>query len=111
MMLRMRAPVVGALAAALLTFAVACGDDDAESNDVRDTTTTTSEATAGTTASEFESYVGLTVDEAGAEADDDGRPWRIVEEDGEPLPVTLDHNPERLNFVVVDGRVTQVTTG
>ena len=64
-----------------------------------------------TTAAEFEAYIGLTVEAAGAKADGDGRPWRVVMEDGVAKPVTMDFNEQRLNFTVVDGKVTNVTTG
>ena len=107
---------------AVLAFAVgACGgDDDGDAADQpADATTTTSppddtsdDTTAeSTTPAEFEDYVGLPVDEAGAKAEADDRVWRVVMVDGESLPVTLDFNPTRLNFVVVDGAVTAVSTG
>ena len=32
-------------------------------------------------------------------------------EDGVAKPVTMDFNEQRLNFTVVDGKVTNVTTG
>ncbi len=67
--------------------------------------------TDSTTAAEFEAYIGLTVEAAGAKADAAGRPWRVVMEDGVAKPVTMDFNDQRLNFTVVDGKVTNVTTG
>jgi hypothetical protein len=93
--------------AALMVVAVACGDDDGGgSEDI-------SSSTAATvpTPPELEEFVGLTVDDAGALADEEGRPWRIIEEDGEPLAVTQDFNPDRVNFVVVSGEVVSVSTG
>ena len=63
------------------------------------------------TSGEFDAYIGLTVAEATTKAEDEGRPARVVEEDGESLPVTMDFNEQRLNFVVVDGKVTEVSTG
>ena len=63
------------------------------------------------TSGEFDDYIGLTRRGSDAKAEDDGRPSRVVEEDGEPLPVTMDFNEKRLNFIVVDGKVTKVTTG
>jgi hypothetical protein len=103
-----------ALLAGLLLIAAACGgdDDDANANAAKATTTsTTAPVTDSTTATEFQAYIGLTVEAAGAKADGDGRAWRVVMEDGESKPVTMDFNEQRLNFTVVDGKVTNVTTG
>ena len=100
-------------AAALVTLvilAVACGGDDDDGS----SSAATSSATTGTGASseaEFDDYIGLTVADATAKAEADDRPSRVIEEDGEKFPVTMDFIPERLNFVVVDGEVTAVTTG
>jgi hypothetical protein len=96
-----------------LVLAGACGgdDDDAASSAANATTTTTVATGDSTTASEFDAYIGLTVEAAGAKADGDGRPWRVVMEDGVAKPVTMDFNDQRLNFTVVDGKVTTVTTG
>ena len=95
-------------------FAAACGgddDDDAASAAKATTTSTTAATTDTTVTAEFAAYVGLTVEAAGAKADGDGRPWRVVMEDGVAKPVTMDFNDQRLNFTVVDGKVTTVTTG
>ena len=103
-----------ALVAALLMLAAACGgdDDDSTANAADTTTTTTTAATTDTTVTaEFEAYIGLTVEAAGTKADDAGRPWRVIMEDGVSKPVTMDFNDQRLNFTVVDGKVTNVTTG
>jgi hypothetical protein len=110
----MRARRVGLLAVAFtlgVAVAAGCGDDGDEWNDVRNTTTTTVEGGESVTPPELEEYVGLSVDDAGALADSEDRPWRIVEEDGEPLPVTRDLVPDRANFVVEDGTVTAATLG
>ncbi len=102
-----------ALLASLLLVAAACGGDDDNGASAADaTTTTTTTATSdSTTAAEFEAYIGLTVEAAGAKADGAGRPLRVVMEDGVAKPVTMDFNEQRLNFTVVDGKVTNVTTG
>jgi hypothetical protein len=100
----------------------ACGgdDDDDVAADTGDSTTTVEETTPATdepaeddpvVEAGTEDYVGLTVEEAGAKADDAGVVWRVVSEDGEDLAVTMDFQPERLNFTVVDGVVTGVTLG
>ena len=102
------------LIAGVLLVAGACGgddDDDGSSAANATTTSTTAAPTDSTTAAEFEAYIGLTVEAAGAKADGDGRPWRVVMEDGVAKPVTMDFNEQRLNFTVVDGKVTSVTTG
>ena len=95
-----------------MLVAGACGGDDDDGSSATNTTTTSTTAapTDSTTTAEFEAYIGLTVEAAG-KADGDGRPWRVVMEDGVAKPVTMDFNEQRLNFTVVDGKVTNVTTG
>ena len=51
-------------------------------------------------------FVGLTTDEAEAEAADRGWTVRVVAEDGERFMVTEDYNPDRVNLVVEQGKVT-----
>jgi hypothetical protein len=58
-----------------------------------------------------ESFIGVPLALAQAAADEAEIPHRVVEVDGEPLPRTKDHRPERLNFTVVDGRITAVIKG
>ncbi|MCW1883947.1 hypothetical protein OKA04_04355 [Luteolibacter flavescens] len=58
-----------------------------------------------------ESYVGLEEKAAGDMADKASLKWRIIEVDGESRPVTMDFNPERLNFAIKDGKVIRVTQG
>jgi len=57
------------------------------------------------------SYVGMTLEAAKARADKAGIPSRVVEEDGQSKPVTMDHRPERLNFAVKAGKIIRVTKG
>lgn len=59
----------------------------------------------------LDSYVGLTVAEAGKRAEKAGLKWRIVMEDGESKPVTMDFSETRVNFTVVKGKVTAVKNG
>lgn len=106
----------GAIVTLLVIGGAACGGDD--DDDASSAATTTSSAVTTTTAgsdsgtsAEFTGYIGLTVADATAKADDDNRASRVVEEDGESLPVTMDFDETRLNFTVVDGKVTKVTTG
>ena len=106
----------GAVVALLVVGAAACGgDDDDDSASAATTTsaaaTTTTAGSASGTSDEFSAYIGLTVADATAKADADGRASRVVEEDGKSLPVTMDFDETRLNFTVVDGKVTKVTTG
>jgi hypothetical protein len=57
------------------------------------------------------SYVGMTLEAAKARAEKAGIPSRVVEENGQSNPVTMDHRPERLNFAVKDGKIIRVTKG
>ena len=102
--------LVCAAAAALALVPLACGGDD---DDVASSTSAPVDTTTSAAASEdeFADYIGLSVEEAGAKAEADNRVWRVVEEDGESLPVTMDFNETRLNFAVEDGTVVRVTTG
>lgn len=56
-------------------------------------------------------YVGLDKDEAISLAESQGRPWRITREDDEMFPVTMDYQPDRINFEIDDGSVTAATFG
>lgn len=56
-------------------------------------------------------YVGLTKDEAISLAESQSRPWRITREDDEMFPVTMDYQPDRINFEIDDGSVTAATFG
>lgn len=93
----------------LLVLPACGGDDDEAASGDSNEQTTTSAGEDGTEA--FEEYVGLDVEDAGALAEEQGRPWRIVKEDGEDRAVTLDYIDNRLNFEVEDGVVVRVTTG
>ncbi len=101
--------VTGGVAVLALSVLPACGGDD-DDDDAAASSSDTTEASAEDSA-EFAAYLGLTVEEAGAMAEDEGRPWRVVSEDGEDLPVTMDFVEDRLNFAVEDGVVVEVTTG
>ena len=45
-------------------------------------------------------YIGMTVVQANEKAESDGAIFRVVNEDGEPKPVTLDLREGRINAVV-----------
>lgn len=55
-----------------------------------------------------EDYAGLTEQEALDIADKEGRAARVVERNGEALPVTMDFVEGRLNFSIEDGKVSKV---
>ncbi len=58
------------------------------------------------TPTQSESFVGLTVSEATARAEDEGRPWRIGRQDDESFVLTDDLVPGRVTFEIDDGTVT-----
>ncbi len=58
-----------------------------------------------------QAYIGKTEKAAGELAEANELPWRVVEREGEKLPVTMDYRPERLNFFIKDGKVFKVTKG
>ncbi len=58
------------------------------------------------TATQSESFVGLTIPEATARAEDEGRPWRIGRQDDESFVLTDDLFPGRVTFEIDDGTVT-----
>ncbi len=61
------------------------------------------------TAVQGEAFVGLTISEATALADDEGRPWRIGRQDDEAFVLTDDLVPGRVTFEIDDGTVTSST--
>ena len=58
-----------------------------------------------------DSLIGLPVADVEAACKATGVRCRIVEIDGESLPVTMDFSPDRLNFKVNGGKITAVTKG
>lgn len=54
-------------------------------------------------------FVGMTTTQAQEKAKRDGTIFRVVQEDGEPKPVTMDLREGRINAVVVGGVVTEYT--
>lgn len=53
-------------------------------------------------------YVGLTEEEAVAQAEVDGRPFRVGERDGEQFALTEDYVLGRVTATITDGVVTEV---
>lgn len=58
--------------------------------------------------SKGDEYIGLAEHEALARAKQESESSRVVEREGEALPVTMDFMPGRLNFYVKDSRVYKV---
>ena len=56
-------------------------------------------------------FVGLTEQQAAAQAAANGWPYRVAERDGEQLMVTQDFNEERVNVAVQNGVVTRAWFG
>jgi hypothetical protein len=52
--------------------------------------------------------VGLDEGAAASHAAEHGGLVRVIERDGQPLPMTMDFRADRMNVVVADGRVTAV---
>lgn len=59
----------------------------------------------------FRRYLGLTLGEAENLARREKRSTRVVRIDGEWMPVTMDYRPDRLNFSIDGGVVTDVSAG
>lgn len=56
-------------------------------------------------------FIGLSLEKAQALADKHSLVHRVVMVDGKPRPATLDFRPDRLNFTVVKGKVSEVSKG
>lgn len=68
----------------------------------------TGEVTQGEAEAVGTAYLGLTVEEAQAQAEVDGRQFRVGEEDGEAYMLTEDYVLGRVTATVTDGTITQV---
>ena len=96
----------GLVVVALPLSIAACGGDDSKS-------VKTDDKGSGSSASapSPSSYVGLTKKAAIDKADANDVTWRILREDDEQFPATMDYNPERINFEIDNGKVTKATLG
>ncbi len=56
-------------------------------------------------ASQSEPYIGQSIQNAKDMAQYSGRPFRVVRNNGQPMPVTYDYRPGRINATVVNGVV------
>jgi beta-lactam-binding protein with PASTA domain len=79
------------LAAAAITLS-ACGDDD----DAADDTV----APGASVSADIPDIVGVDVEDATATLEEAGLTLRVVQRDGEALPATADHVPNRVNVAV-----------
>ena len=61
--------------------------------------------------SDPEAFIGLSIDDATALAEQEGRAWRIARQDDEQFFLTEDYSPDRVNFEVDSGVVTIATAG
>jgi len=102
----MRALVGMTVLAMTLTIS-ACGDDDDDSS-----AEATEQEASGTAAADIPDIEGQTVDEATTTLEDAGLTLRVIQRDGEDLPVTMDFVENRVNVAVEtqdDG--SEVVTG
>ena len=86
----------------------ACGGDD---NSVSSGRSGGNPAAAAGDPTKPASYEGLSKSAAIAKAEAADVTWRITREDDESFMVTLDYNPDRVNFEIDDGRVTTASFG
>ena len=56
-------------------------------------------------------YVGMPIKKATERAMKNNRKWRVTKVNGVSKPMTLDYRPTRINFEVVNGRVTSAKFG
>ena len=59
----------------------------------------------------LQAFVGLSEQQAAAQAAANGWPFRVAERDGEQLLLTQDYNEQRVNVAVQDGKVTRAWFG
>jgi hypothetical protein len=103
-MTRFRRAAGAALVVLALSSTAACGGGDDDKQSV------SSGKNQGGTPSE-QSWVGLTKKEAIAKAEASDTEWRILREDKESFPATLDFVEDRINFEIDNGKVTKATYG
>lgn len=102
-------------AATLITLTLAtlllaaCGDSG--SGDAKTTTTPPAEAVMCPEGGDFDANTLLGNEEKAAQslAKENGCDMRVTERDGQIFPMTMDFRPNRVNVVVADGKVSEVT--
>jgi hypothetical protein len=60
---------------------------------------------------DIKKLVGKTLSEAKKMCKEENIPCRVVSVDGEAMVITMDYSVQRINFVVVDGIVTETKRG
>jgi hypothetical protein len=60
---------------------------------------------------EMDALVGLTTEAARKQVEGQGLAFRVVSEDGEGRPATMDYREDRVNAHVEAGKVVKVVTG
>ena len=98
------AVVATLMVVAMAMLAAACGGAGAEMAAEPPTTVDGADDRSST------GFLGLSTEEAAARADEQGRPWRVIREDGVDLAVTADYSGDRLNFTVENGVVVAAAT-
>lgn len=108
--------VLGLVAAVAVT---SCGTESGAFGGA-DGTGTTADSTGSTVGGNEEDpvgsdtpagYVGLGFEDAIDRAESESREWRLASQDGEHFMLTMDYRPERINFDVEDGVVTNAWMG
>ncbi len=96
---------------AILLAAAAVSCQRQSSEPPPETTPAAGETASADDPADPDSYVGMTLPAASARAEKAEIQWRVIEEDGKPRAVTMDHRPDRLNFAVAEGKIIRVTKG
>jgi hypothetical protein len=110
-----RLVIIGALAVVGAIALAACGGGagdtgpSPESPDVAEPSEDTTALPETGVDEEVLQFVGLTLEEASALAERQGRQWRVGRQDGEDLALTADLIDRRVTFEVDDGIVTAAT--
>jgi hypothetical protein len=104
----MRGRLVAATAVAAAVAIAGCGDSNDEAEPVA---AVTCPAATQNPSNPFDAntLVGMTVDEASGIAQQHDCSVRVTERDGEPLPATMDLQNNRIDVIVVDGKITAVS--
>ena len=98
--------VVGAVAALALTIGgVALAGDDGQPQPIAQVNDSPGDGPTGASTGS-DSFVGLSVEDAVARAEDEGRPWRIARQDDERFALTDNLVAGRVTFEVDAGTIT-----
>lgn len=75
------------------------------------TTTTATESSSAETTFNLETLIGMAKEAAFTTAKAAGFAARVLEEDGEVMMGTMEVNPKRVNFSIVEGIISKVKLG